>query len=49
MKSLCETCKNCKFVTTNTSIFLMCLIKKPKYPPQPITECDKYQVDLTKI
>jgi hypothetical protein len=49
MKSLCETCSNCReVVTPKGSRFLLCLLSQtdlrfPKYPPQPVVECSGYQ------
>ncbi len=42
MNSLCITCKNHKRIKTKTSTFIMCLVKKPKYPPQPVIQCEVY-------
>jgi hypothetical protein len=47
--SLCETCAWMReIVTPKGSRFLLCQLSKsdlayPKYPPQPVVQCDGYQ------
>jgi hypothetical protein len=48
-RSLCETCAWVReVVTPKGSRFLLCRLSKtdphyPKYPPQPVIECDGYR------
>jgi hypothetical protein len=46
--SFCDTSKNMREVCTAGSRFLLCELsvtreKLPKYPPQPVVQCDGYQ------
>jgi hypothetical protein len=46
--SLCESCENVRAIRTTRSRFLLCELSLvdadyPKYPPQPVVECDGYQ------
>jgi hypothetical protein len=46
--SLCESCANVREVRTARSRFLLCELSLadadyPKYPPQPVVQCDGYQ------
>ena len=47
--SLCETCARMReVVTPKGSRFLLCRLSQtdpayPKYPPQPVVQCDGYQ------
>jgi hypothetical protein len=47
--SLCETCARMReVVTPKGSRFLLCQLSQidpayPKYPPQPVVQCDGYQ------
>jgi hypothetical protein len=46
--SLCETCQNMREVRTTRSRFLLCQLSVtnadyPKYPPQPVVQCDGYR------
>ena len=47
--SLCETCAWMReIVTPKGSRFLLCQLSQtnpayPKYPPQPVVQCDDYQ------
>ena len=48
MQSLCETCTNVREVCTARSRFLLCELSVtnaayPKYPPQPVVRCDRYE------
>ena len=47
--SLCESCENMREVRTARSRFLLCELALanpncPKYPPQPVVECDGHQL-----
>ncbi len=47
-QSLCESCQNVREIRTARSRFLLCQLSVttddyPKYPPQPIVQCDGYQ------
>jgi hypothetical protein len=48
-RSLCETCALMReVVTPKESRFLLCQLSQsnpdyPKYPPQPVVQCDGYQ------
>jgi hypothetical protein len=48
-RSLCETCALMRqVVTPKGSRFLLCQLSQsnpdyPKYPPQPVVQCDGYQ------
>jgi hypothetical protein len=47
--SLCETCRHLReIVSGKGSRFLLCRLAQddarfPKYPPQPVVECEGYQ------
>ncbi len=49
MRSLCETCASMReVITPKGSRFLLCQLAKtdptyPKYPPQPVMQCDGYR------
>ena len=49
MRSLCETCARVReVVTPKGSRFLLCQLSRidpayPKYPPQPVVQCDGYR------
>jgi hypothetical protein len=47
-QSLCETCQNMREVRTARSRFVLCELSVtsdnyPKYPPQPVVQCEGYQ------
>src|SRR5208283_2112327 len=46
--TLCELCQNMREVRTSRSCFLLCELSAtnatyPKYPPQPVIQCDGYK------
>ena len=46
--SLCETCAWKREIKTPRSLFLLCQLSQtearfPKYPPQPVVQCDGYR------
>jgi putative acetyltransferase len=46
--SLCESCQNMREVRTARSRFLLCELsvtdgRYPKYPPQPVSKCERYE------
>jgi hypothetical protein len=49
VRSLCETCARVReVVTPKGSRFLLCQLSRidpayPKYPPQPVVQCDGYR------
>ena len=49
MRSLCETCASMReIITPKGSRFLLCQLLQtdptyPKYPPQPVMQCDGYR------
>jgi len=49
MESLCESCQHVRVVVSGTgSRFLLCQLaatepRIPKYPPQPVVRCVKYE------
>ena len=48
MRSLCETCRSMReIITPKGTRFLLCQLSTthpayPKYPPQPVVQCDGY-------
>ncbi len=51
MESLCKFCLNVREVVSGTgSTFMLCRLAQtdkrfPKYPPQPVVQCDGYEGD----
>ena len=42
--SLCHSCAAPpRYVTTKTSVFIMCPVLPQKYPPQPVARCPMFR------
>ena len=43
-KSLCHQCEGVRYTQSKAgSLFLMCQLKMPRYPPQPVHHCGAYR------
>ena len=55
MESLCKSCRHVKEVISGTgSRFWLCQVaatdpRFPKYPPQPVVQCEKHEVKDSKV